>query len=187
MAADPQERKELVEWARTLTAGWSFYATLTFRPEKCRRCPDRNPSQGCPIPKDKRLPHLMPCAHRRDRTLSVQTAVQRFKSWLYQRDKSAREGFWRGVLWSVEPHQTGAPHIHALFERTPEPMTGHCRSCADGIRFSEPEWKQWNESWYYHHGIARFYVFDPARGFGAENYVLKSILSENMLDWGIES
>lgn len=114
-------------------------------------------------------------------TKSTLTAVRRWRSWLSAFPKGQQP--FRSVLWSAEGHNTGAVHIHALLASTGRPSQEHCGSCRAVWSRAAPEWWHLKESWYYHHGIARFYPFDATRGFGAVGYVTKYILSDDMLDW----
>ena len=47
-------------------------------------------------------------------------------------------------------------------------------------------WRRLKESWFLHHGIARIHPYDPEYKFGAERYVMKYILDDKCLDWGLE-
>lgn len=89
------------------------------------------------------------------------------------------------LLWSVEPHETGNAHIHALLAHTHETSVAHCARCRNADRRL---WKRLNESWYKHHGIARFRPYDSGLAFGAERYVVKYVLDNrwgDQVDWGV--
>jgi hypothetical protein len=48
-----------------------------------------------------------------------------------------------------------------------------------------PAWRRLKESWYAHWGIMRCVPYDPEFKCGAERYVMKYILDENVLDWNV--
>lgn len=61
-----------------------------------------------------------------------------------------------------------------------------CRMCSRTAANNDaPLWRRLKESWYAHYGIARIYPYDRKLGGGAERYVLKYILDEKCLDWGV--
>lgn len=114
-------------------------------------------------------------------------AWERLRVWLSTpawRNQGGRAPFTR-LLWCVEPHETGYAHIHALLASTQTVYSRHCRRC--GIK-DQRSFKQFNESWFYHHGIARFRPYDPSLRFGALRYIVKYVLDERRGDdvvWGI--
>lgn len=61
-------------------------------------------------------------------------------------------------------------------------LQGVCQRCAD---LDGPLWRRLKESWFFHHGIARIYPYNPVYKLSAERYVLKYILDEKCLDWGV--
>ena len=108
-------------------------------------------------------------------------------------------GLFRLSLWSAESHLTGDVHLHAISACTPLTSVEHttpwtrrgsssrrrsCATCGE-VATDGPLWRRLKESWYAHHGIARIYPYDPAYRLGAEGYVLKYILKETCLDWGV--
>lgn len=173
----------LLHWAASLEDSWSLYATMTFRR------PTRTTNAVMKL-RSWLSPFMTGTAANR-RALSV-----------------------RRILYSVEPHKSGNAHIHALLEISPGPFLGHCKRCAhspgscDRVRATVVDrktgipreqvlrhgawstdalWKQLNESWACHFGWARFEPYQASLKFGALQYVLKYILSEEMLDWGYET
>jgi hypothetical protein len=143
------------------------------------------------------------------RPQTPEDAVMKLRSWIacFQ---TARP-FVREILYSVEPHKTGAAHIHALLATSPSPFARHCPRCdhaqnsschrvklskvdEDGevVRYSaphgstkwDPEWRRLNESWFCHFGLARFRQYDAGLKFGAVAYVLKYLFKSDLMEWG---
>lgn len=164
------QRDALVGWAASLDREWSLFLTLTFRPEK--RVPQH---------------HAI-------------TAGQRFVRWCSAwRDPILGVPLFRCSLWSAESHLTGDVHIHAISACTPLTSVAHmrtsretvassgprsCRVCDRGA-LDDPLWLRLKESWFAHYGIARIYPYDAKYRFGAEGYVVKYVLDEKCLDWGV--
>lgn len=162
-------RSALVGWATRLDTAWTHFLTLTFRK---------------PIPS-----HL---------AMNAGASYVRWVSgW---RDSVLRTLLCRCSLWSVEGHSTGNAHVHALLactqltsfehmtERSPrDGFSRHraCRTCGGPGKSEEPLWHRLKESWFKHYGIARVYPYDPTLRMGAEGYVVKYVLDEKCLDWGV--
>lgn len=168
----PRQRQALVEWAKTLTPEWTFLHHHTFR---------------TPIP-----PY---------HAMSAGAALNRWCSGLLPTATAGRSIF-RLLLWSAEGHLTGNVHLHALSVCTPVTSFVHmqprprpsndaarrrCCGCDQRAISEGPMWRRLKESWYHHHGIARIHPYDPKYAFGAERYVIKYILDERCLDWGVET
>ena len=151
------------------TSGWSFLMHLTFRN---------------PIPNH----HAM-------------TAGAHLNFWCSGWRTLQKDCMFRLLLWSAESHILGNVHLHALSVCTPLDFAEHmrlrrsrgreswsreCGPCSQRAVAEGPDWRRLKESWYVHHGIARVYPFDPRFRFGAERYVVKYILDEKCLDWGVE-
>lgn len=161
-------RSTLTEWAASLDREWSLFMTMTFRRDVPRH-------------------HAM-------------TAGSRFVRWCSAwRDPVLGTPLFRCLLWSAEEHLTGSVHLHAISACTPLTSVEHmrrssrpdasfprprpCRTCA-GVT-DGPLWRRLKESWFAHWGIARIYPYDPQYRLGAERYVIKYILDEKCLDWGV--
>lgn len=114
------------------------------------------------------------------------SAVRLWTSWLRRMSGTGGEASCRCALWSAEAHVNGNVHIHALLEFTPSAYWTHCEECAASFHPKGPFWRVMKESWYFHRGIARCTPYNPALCFGAERYVVKYVLKENCLDWGVE-
>ena len=154
-------------WAGSLDQGltplmpenlpWTFFLTLTFR-------------------------HSIPAHH-------AITAGQRLTSWCsrWVGRERGRSGLFKLLLWSAESHSTGAVHLHALSVTTPAASLKHCSRCQPRISSLREPWRKLKESWFQHHGIARVRPYDARLRFGAERYVIKYILHEACLDWGVET
>lgn len=170
----------LLTWASSLPVTWTYYVTLTFR----RATTSMN---------------------------AVMKLRSWLSSFMTPTPVGPRRWSVKRILYSVEPHKTGNAHIHALLVTSRSPYAGHCKRCSHspgscdrvsirvvnpktgvlekktlyhGSKVTDPEWKQLNESWACHFGWARFEPYNPELRFGALQYVLKYVLSENMLDWG---
>lgn len=163
------QRDALVEWASALDREWSLFLTLTFRPD--RKVP----------------PH------------HALTAGQRFVRWCSAwRDPILGRPLFRCSLWSAESHLTGDVHLHAISACTPLTSVEHmrepptrgvssprpCRVCSH-LTSDAPLWRRLKESWFAHYGIARIYPYDARYRLGAEGYVVKYVLDEKCLDWGV--
>jgi len=163
-------RSTLVEWAEKLSSQWDLFLTLTFRD---------------PLPKHHAL-----------------SAGRRFVRWCSGwRDPVLGTALFRCSLWSAEEHATGNVHLHAISactpltsvdHTTPSPKRGEssarrtCRTCRY-VATDGPLWRRLKESWFKHYGIARIYPYDPTYRLGAQGYVVKYILDEKCLDWGVAS
>jgi hypothetical protein len=159
------DRDSLILWAQTLDRNhpWTHLAHWTFR----RDVPTR---------------HAL-------------TASQRFERWLSAWRGTAGTASIRSALWSVERTSRDAVHGHALWVHTAKTCAGHwsgpratsscgLRTCREAMALS-PAWRRLKESWYAHWGIMRCVPYDPEFKCGAERYVMKYILDENVLDWNV--
>lgn len=61
----------------------------------------------------------------------------------------------------------------------------HCKRCQRRVSSLRTDWRKLKESWFIHNGLGRFYPYDPKLTCGAVGYVLKYILKETCLDWGV--
>ena len=115
--------------------------------------------------------------------VTVQTAEESLRSWLRQ---WVRRGLLRGVhrqgppriwrlVWCVELQSRGTAHIHALSGPIPAPECPHCSLCfaTFGWNYAWPIWRHMKESWYSHHGIARWFPYDDSLAGGVAGYVAK--------------
>jgi hypothetical protein len=87
----------------------------------------------------------------------------------------------RSLVWSAELQQRGTAHIHALLVGMQSHSFGHCEKCTK----EGPLYRILKESWYHHHGLARFRPYDDSVGAGGMAYVLKYILSDSCEEWGL--
>lgn len=163
------DRQTVIAWASQLDkkrtplltdqGEWTFFLTMTFRK---------------PIPRHHAL-----------------TAGRHFvrwcSAWRTGSPGAKRTKVFRLLLWSVEEHQTGNVHLHALSVTTLAVSPTHCRRCQDRVSSHPDLWRQLKESWFLHYGISRVYPYDRNLRFGAERYVTKYVLAETCLDWGIET
>lgn len=111
------------------------------------------------------------------------TAVASLRSWLsrWRTADASATGHKPGrsplsrLLWCVEMQSRGAAHIHALGVTGATVSTPHCKSCFARLGWRQDAWMWWvlKESWAVHHGWARVYPFDAARGGGVAGYVAK--------------
>lgn len=172
------DRQALVTWAAALDTEWSLFQTHTFR-------------------------HPIPARNAMNAGASY---VRWCIRWC---DPVLHTPLFRLSLWSAESHATGNVHVHAISVCTPltciehysrrpsdvEKSSGRVRPCrvcsgdtssdAEAASRNRPLWWQLKESWYAHHGIARVYPYDRNYKLGAEGYVMKYILDDRCLDWGI--
>lgn len=112
-------------------------------------------------------------------------AVSTLRSWLSQVARHNSAHRFRLVLWSVEAQRRGTAHLHALLAGGRTASTGHCARCDPPLSSRPPSYRVWKESWYYHHGLARFLPYDVDLGAGGATYVCKYILSDECEDWGL--
>jgi hypothetical protein len=147
-------RQAIVNWVSERNPSWAWFATLTFRTP----------------------------------TRDSLTAASRLKSWLsgFTGRRSTRRDTSRhpvsSILWSAERHLSGSVHIHALLEGWGEQWLPHCKDCQGDPPHRIP-WKGLNESWFHHHGIARFRAYDDSIGCGGIAYVVKYVVSDACVDW----
>lgn len=148
-----------IAWFATLDkqSPWTMFTTMTFRPES--RVPRHHAA----------------------------TAGLRFQSWLsrWRSGWHLKPSVHQLVLWSAEEHKSGDVHLHALWAHTRGRSQLHCARCKSQLSDEEPDWRVFKDSWFIHWGIGRFYPYDEKMRFGAERYVVKYILDERCLDWGI--
>lgn len=104
------------------------------------------------------------------------------RSWLRKLNRRNPESRVSAVCWSVELQRRGTAHIHALMAGGRSPLHGHCDHC---LTSDLRPFYILNESWWHHHGMARFRPYDDERGGGCAAYVLKYILSDECEDWGL--
>lgn len=159
-------RTEVCRWAHELATDpltseerWTYFLTLTWRK---------------PLP----LHHATSAGRLLTRWL------QGWRESRSARKPASSQKTTRCLLWSAEGASTTHVHAHALLVSTPGVFNWHCKRCERASKLS-PEWRRLKESWYCHYGIARIEPYKPALRFGAERYVLKYILSESVLDWGV--
>lgn len=154
------------------------------------------------VEKDRGRPwtHLVHWTFRRDMPVRhALSASQRFRRWCWAWCATDGVRTIRLLLWSVERTSRDAVHGHALWVHTGRVCVGHSRAtsrrellgpcsnrrCRRAMRL-EPAWRRFKESWYAHAGIMRCEPYKPALKFGAERYVLKYVMDEKCLDWGLE-
>lgn len=162
------DRQELIAWAGQLDkqrnpllprqGEWTFFLTMTFRNS---------------IPRH----HAMSAGRNLLRWCSA---------WRTECPGGKGSKLFRLLLWSAEEHQTGAVHLHALSVTTPAVSPTHCRRCHEKVSSLSNVWRKLKESWFHHYGISRVYPYNPALRFGAERYVVKYVLAETCLDWGVQ-
>lgn len=168
-------QQELIAWASALSGTWDFFATMTFRHPQ--------------TPMD---------------------ATMKLRSWISSFPAKGKRLL--QCLYAVEAHQSGNAHIHALLAFSSRPLIGHCRRCAHeddgscrrvqvtcldkdfstyqramshGASVNDPLWKQLNESWFCHFGMARFRPYDATLKFGAVAYVMKYVFKNaDLMEWG---
>lgn len=119
---------------------------------------------------------------RRPETTAT-TAVESLRSWLsrWRKADASATGHRPGrsplsrLLWCVEMQSRGAAHIHALGVNGAPLSTPHCSACFASLGWRQDAWMWWvlKESWAAHHGWARIYPYDAARGGGVAGYVAK--------------
>lgn len=159
-------RDAILRWAQGLekdltpllprSNGWSYFGTMTFR-------------RG------------IPSYHALSASARLLTWCSR---WRVAAPRTAKPLF-RLLLWSAEGHASGNVHLHALSACIHSMSPAHCGRCTGSSSPHDPPWRILKESWYTHHGIARVRPYDAQLGGGAEGYVLKYVLKETCLDWGV--
>jgi len=120
-------------------------------------------------------------------TTSPSIARDSLRWWLHRWRANKRSSPISRLLWSAELQSRGTAHIHALSVAGQHPTSPHCPSCFRkmGTNLSWPYYHIIKESWYHHHGIARVYDYDAARGGGCAGYVTKYVLSDECCDWDL--